>query len=74
MEDCPVINTPLRQLTELFPDLHTTVTAIKRGSELLIAHSETQLRVGDITYLVVAREQMRRAVGLLVIKNKMPTA
>ncbi|WP_455479822.1 Trk system potassium transporter TrkA [Bartonella sp. B23] len=70
MEDCPVINTPLRQLTELFPDLRTTVTAIKRGSELLVAHSETQLRVGDVTYLVVARDQMRRAVGLFGHKEQ----
>ncbi|WP_407965022.1 Trk system potassium transporter TrkA [Bartonella sp. C271] len=70
MEDCPVINTPLQQLTELFPDLQTTVTAIKRGSELLIAHSDTQLRVGDIIYLVAARDQVRRALRLFGHKEQ----
>ncbi|ENN93482.1 Trk system potassium transporter TrkA [Bartonella bovis] len=70
MEDCPVINTPLRQLTELFPDLRTTVTAIKRGSELLVAHSDTQLRVGDVIYLIAARDQVRRAVGLFGHKEQ----
>lgn len=69
-EDCPVINTPLRQLTELFPDLQTTVAAIKRGSELLIAHSDTQLRVGDIIYLIAARDQVRRALGLFGHKEQ----
>ncbi|AQX27858.1 MULTISPECIES: Trk system potassium transporter TrkA [unclassified Bartonella] len=70
MEDCPVINTPLKQLTELFPDLQTTVTAIKRGSELLIAHSDTQLRVGDITYLVSSRDQVRRALRIFGHKEQ----
>ncbi|KEG20054.1 Trk system potassium transporter TrkA [Bartonella bacilliformis] len=70
MEDCPIINTPLRQLTELFPDLQTTVAAVKRGSELLVVHSETQLRVGDITYLVAARDQVRRALGLFGYKEQ----
>ncbi|KEC54378.1 Trk system potassium transporter TrkA [Bartonella rochalimae] len=70
MEDCPVINTPLQQLTELFPDLQTTVTAIKRGSELLIACSDTQLRVGDIIYLVSARDQVRRALRLFGHKEQ----
>ncbi|CBI76285.1 potassium uptake protein TrkA [Bartonella clarridgeiae 73] len=70
MEDCPVINTPLKQLTELFPDLQTTVTAIKRDSELLIAHSDTQLRVGDITYLVSSRDQVRRALRIFGHKEQ----
>ncbi|WP_295896988.1 Trk system potassium transporter TrkA [uncultured Bartonella sp.] len=64
MEDCPVINTPLRQLTDLFPDLLTTVTAVKRGKQLFIAHADTELKVGDITYLVASRSQVRRALGL----------
>ena len=64
MEDCPVINTPLRQLSDLFPDLLTTVTAIKRGDDLFIAHADTELQVGDITYLIAARGQVRRALGL----------
>ncbi|MHC5306886.1 Trk system potassium transporter TrkA [Bartonella sp. LJL80] len=64
MEDCPVIDTPLRQLSDLFPDLQTTVTAVKRGSKLFIAHADTELQVGDIAYLIAARGQVRRALGL----------
>ncbi|EJF90732.1 Trk system potassium transporter TrkA [Bartonella tamiae] len=64
MENCPVINTPLRQLSELFPDLQTTVVGIKRGEDLLIAHGDTTLDVGDVTYLIAGRGQVRRALGL----------
>lgn len=64
MEDCPVINTPLRQLSDLFPDLITTVTAVKRGSQIFIANADTQLEVGDVAYLIAARDQVRRALGL----------
>src|SRR5690606_19330607 len=34
LEDCPVINTPLKQLSELFPDLRSTVVAIVRNGDL----------------------------------------
>lgn len=64
LEDCPVINTPLHQLSDLFPDLNTTVVAVVRGKEIFVAHSDTQLLVGDIAYLIAARDQVRRALGL----------
>ena len=35
-EGCPIINTPLRQLTELFPDLNIMVVAISRDSRLIV--------------------------------------
>src|SRR5690606_34175846 len=34
MEDCPVIHTPLSQLTELFPDLLSVVVGIVREGRL----------------------------------------
>src|SRR3546814_3997741 len=34
-EDCPIINTPLRQLTGLFPDLNIEVLAIVRGDKAM---------------------------------------
>ena len=47
MEDCPVVNTPLQQLSQLFPDLMATVTAIYRNGRLQVARSTDQLLVGD---------------------------
>ena len=35
-DDCPILDTPLRQLIDLFPDLNATVMAIIRGSDLIV--------------------------------------
>jgi trk system potassium uptake protein TrkA len=43
LEDCPVINTPLAQLSELFPDLPATVVGVSRAGKLFIPHSADQL-------------------------------
>ncbi|HCL66990.1 MAG TPA: Trk system potassium transporter TrkA [Rhizobium sp.] len=64
MEDCPVVNTPLQQLSQLFPDLMATVTAIYRGGRLYVAHSTDQLLVGDLAYVICQRDHIRRTLGL----------
>ncbi|PSJ64359.1 Trk system potassium transporter TrkA [Kumtagia ephedrae] len=64
LEDCPVINTPLGQLSQLFPDLPATVVGVSRAGKLFIPHSADQLFVGDIAYVVTTRDQVRRTMGL----------
>ncbi len=64
LEDCPVIDTALAQLTDLFPDLKATVVGISRNDHLFIPHSADQLKAGDMAYVVVPREQVRRTLGL----------
>lgn len=64
LEECPVINTPLSQLTELFPDLKATVVGVSRDGKLFIPHSADQLIAGDVAYVVAAKEQVRRTLGL----------
>jgi len=64
LEDCPVVHTPLAQLSELFPDLPTTVVGITRGDALFIPHSEDQLEPGDLAYVVTTREQVHRTLSL----------
>ncbi|MCQ8782612.1 Trk system potassium transporter TrkA [Mangrovibrevibacter kandeliae] len=63
-DDCPVINTPLRQLTQLFPDLGATVVGIWRNDALSIPHSSDQMLAGDIAYVVMERSQVRRTLAL----------
>ena len=63
-EECPVINTPLSQLTELFPDLPSTVVGVNRGDRLFIPHSHDQLVAGDMAYVVTERGQVCRTLGL----------
>lgn len=63
-EECPVINTPLAQLTELFPDLPSTVVGVSREGKLFIPHSGDQLMAGDLAYVVTTKDQVRRTLGL----------
>jgi trk system potassium uptake protein TrkA len=64
MEDCPVINTPLSQLTDLFPDLPSTVVGVSREGRLFIPHSADQLVAGDMAYVVTTKDQVRRTLSL----------
>jgi trk system potassium uptake protein TrkA len=64
LEDCPVINTPLAQLSELFPDLPATVVGVSRNGKLFIPRSADQLITGDLAYVVAAKDQVRRTLGL----------
>ena len=63
-EDCPVVETPLRQLSELFPNLNTVVVGIVRGDSLFVPRSDDSLLAGDVVYVAVERDQIRRALGI----------
>lgn len=63
-EDCPVVDTPLRQLTELFPDLNIIVTSIMRDGKLIIPSSDDQLLVGDNIYFVSEKSHVERALSV----------
>lgn len=61
----PGHHTPLAQLTELFPDLPSTVVGVTRNGKLFIPHSADQLIAGDLAYVVTTKDQVRRpALGL----------
>lgn len=63
-EDCPVINTPLSQLSDLFPDLGATVVGVWRNEKLFVPHSADQLLVDDLVYVISERGQVRRTLAL----------
>ena len=64
-EDCPIINTPLRQVAELFPDLKITIVGVKRGAEMWRAHADDQLTVGDEIYFIADRADVSRALEIM---------
>lgn len=64
-DDCPIINTPLRQVAELFPDLKITIVAIQRNQKMWRAHSEDQLEVGDEIYFIADRQDVQRALEIM---------
>jgi len=63
-EDCPIANTPLRQLTELFPDLKSRVVGVVRQGKLFVPHSDDQMIVGDQVYFASDRKEVRRTLGI----------
>jgi trk/ktr system potassium uptake protein len=50
-EQCPVVNTPLRQLTDLFSTLRAIVVGVRREGSLFAPESNDQLFVGDECYV-----------------------
>ncbi len=63
-ENCPIIDTPLQQLTELFPDLTAVVTGVWRSGTLFVPHSTDSLLAGDIAYVIAQKGQIRRTLGI----------
>ncbi|HEX9646318.1 MAG TPA: Trk system potassium transporter TrkA [Alphaproteobacteria bacterium] len=63
-ESCPVVNTPLGQLNELFPDLNITIVCIVRNEVTLFPERMEQLVAGDEVYFVAETAQLARAMVL----------
>ncbi len=63
-EECPVINTPLSQLTDLFPDLGAVVVAIMHDGVLTVPHGDDQMLAGDEVFLIAKQESAHRVMTL----------
>lgn len=61
-EDCPVVNTPLRQLTDLFSTLSAIVVGIRREGTLFAPEAGDQLFVGDEIYVFTHTEDVSRTL------------
>lgn len=62
-DDCPVLHTPLRQLTGLFPDLSLEVVAIIRNDRSIIPGGDDQMLPGDEVYFVCDNRHLGRAMA-----------
>ena len=62
-EDCPLVHTPLRQLTQLFPDLNIVITGLTRDSRPIVPTADDRMLPGDEVYFVVDTEQVSRAMA-----------
>ncbi|MFW8634617.1 Trk system potassium transporter TrkA [Cribrihabitans pelagius] len=61
-EHCPVVNTPLRQLTDLFSTLRAIVVGVRREGTLFAPEPGDQLFVGDSCYVFAHAEDVTRTV------------
>ena len=60
--DCPVVNTALRQLSDLFSTLRAVVVGVRRGGTLFAPEPRDQLFVGDEIYVFTATEDVSRTM------------
>ena len=62
-ENCPLINTPLRQLTQLFPDLKIVIIGLVREGKAMVPTGEDQMLLGDEVYFVVDSDHVPRSMA-----------
>ena len=60
--NCPLINTPIKQLTQLFPDLNMVIVGLLRQDRPIRLTSNEQMMVGDDVYFVIESDQLTRAM------------
>jgi trk system potassium uptake protein TrkA len=69
-DDCPVINTPLRQLTDLFSTLRAVVVGIRRDGVLFAPSAGDQIFAGDDCYVFTDTEDMTRTLEIFGKTNQ----
>jgi trk system potassium uptake protein len=62
--DCPILNTPLRQLSELFSTLFAIVVGVRRDRSLFAPAPEDQLYAGDQIYVVTLTRDFTRTLEI----------
>ena len=61
---CPIVNTPLRQLTDLFSTLRSVVVGVRREGVLFAPESGDQLFEGDSCYVMVHADDVQRTMEI----------
>lgn len=61
--NCPLIHTPIKQLTQLFPDLNIVIVGLVRQEVPMRLSGEDELIVGDDVYFVVETSHVPRAMA-----------
>lgn len=63
--DCPIIDTPIKQIPDLFTGLHAAVVGIERDGELFAPTPDDPLNVGDDAYIVTQAAHAPRLLEVL---------
>lgn len=63
--DCPIIDTPIRQIPDLFEGLHAAIVGIRRDGVLFAPNPDDPLEVGDDAYFVTRAEHSQRLLEVV---------
>ena len=69
-EECPVLNTPLRQLSDLFSTLRAIVVGIRREDRLFAPDPDDELFAEDQIYVFSHTEDVNRTLEIFGKKTK----
>ncbi|MFN3724154.1 MAG: Trk system potassium transporter TrkA [Paracoccaceae bacterium] len=69
-DDCPVLNTPLRQLNDLFSTLRAIVVGVRRDGRLFSPDPGDQLFAGDQIYVFTDSQDVNRTLEIFGKKTK----
>ena len=59
-KNCPIINTPLKNLTEKFPDFKANILGALRKNKFIFLKKNDKIIEGDNVYLVVSSDQLNQ--------------
>ena len=59
-KDCPIINTPLKNLTEKFPDFKANILGAVRKDKFIFLKKNDKIIEGDNVYVVVSSDQLNQ--------------
>ena len=69
-ENCPVVNVPLKQLTELFPDLLAVTVGIVRAGKLFVPSGSDHMAAGDDIFFIADSNHVARTLDILGHQEK----
>lgn len=64
-EDCPIVNTPIKQIPDLFSGLHAAIVGVKRDGEIFAPVPSDPLNVGDDAYFITQSDHATRLLEVL---------
>ncbi|MEM7730984.1 MAG: Trk system potassium transporter TrkA, partial [Pseudomonadota bacterium] len=63
--ECPIIDTPIRQIPDLFEGLHAAIVGIRRDGVLFAPNPDDPLEIGDDAYFVTRTEHAQRLLEVV---------
>ena len=62
-KNCPLINTPLAKITEMFPSLTANILGVIRGNKFVILKKNDKMTIDDKAFVVVNTSQINKTLS-----------
>ena len=69
-ESCPIVNTPLSKLTEMFPDINANILGVVRKGKFEVLKKTDSMLVNDEAYVVISTLQIDKTLSIFGHEEK----